>query len=319
MNQFNIPILFITFKREDYARKVFERIKMIKPKKFYFYSDRPNKDQLEDIKNNETIRNFVNEINWDCELHKFFRVENGGMKKFHEAIDWVFNKENHAIILEDDCVPSLAFFSFCEQLLPLYENDPRIWLISGNNFLGEKVKYKADYVFTKYPYQWGWATWRDRWKSVKFDNIDWSESKVEKIYKHFFINRNELNYTLSIDNKVINNSMKNITWDYFFGISRKINFGFGIIPTHNLVSNIGIMGLHNQIEDSSFHNLTTTTETSYIIKNHPTFIFPDYNYDHVFFKKVYNRNTFLKKVKRKINKTFKKYLWRNFNNKKVEV
>ena len=40
-----------------------------------------------------------------------------------EAINWVFQTNDRAIILEDDCFPNQNFFSFCNELLEKYEND----------------------------------------------------------------------------------------------------------------------------------------------------------------------------------------------------
>lgn len=48
---FNTPILFITFIRLDTAKKVFERIRQIQPKKLFIASDGPRKNKPEDKKN----------------------------------------------------------------------------------------------------------------------------------------------------------------------------------------------------------------------------------------------------------------------------
>ena len=51
-------------------------------------------------------------VDWDCELHTF-SVKSMWMfiLRFIGAMDWVFDNEEQAIILEDDCVPSVAFLS----------------------------------------------------------------------------------------------------------------------------------------------------------------------------------------------------------------
>ena len=38
------------------------------------------------------------------------------------AISWFFEQEERGIILEDDCVPNLDFFTFCETYFQLFEN-----------------------------------------------------------------------------------------------------------------------------------------------------------------------------------------------------
>lgn len=54
----------------------------------------------------------MKEVDWDCELHTFFREEYVDVyTSVRGAMDWVFDNEEQAIILEDDCVPSVAFLS----------------------------------------------------------------------------------------------------------------------------------------------------------------------------------------------------------------
>ena len=52
----------------------------------------------------------MKEVDWDCELHTFFREEYVDVyTSVRGAMDWVFENEEQAIVLEDDCVPSVAF------------------------------------------------------------------------------------------------------------------------------------------------------------------------------------------------------------------
>ena len=68
-------VLFETFARPQYARQVFDQIKKAKPKKLYFYSNKARVDRPDEVRNNEEIRSWVKEVDWDCELHTFFREE----------------------------------------------------------------------------------------------------------------------------------------------------------------------------------------------------------------------------------------------------
>lgn len=105
-------VLFETFARPQYARQVFDQIKKAKPKKLYFYSNKARVDRPDEVRNNEEIRSWVKEIDWDCELHTFFREEYVDVyTSVQGAMDWVFENEEQAIVLEDDCVPSVAFLS----------------------------------------------------------------------------------------------------------------------------------------------------------------------------------------------------------------
>lgn len=64
-------VLFETFARPQYARQVFDQIKKAKLKKLYFYSNKARVDRPDEVRNNEEIRSWVKEVDWDCELHTF--------------------------------------------------------------------------------------------------------------------------------------------------------------------------------------------------------------------------------------------------------
>ena len=153
MNILNTPILFLIFNRLDTTKKVFETIKKNKPSKLYIASDgaRVHKQGEKEIV--QQVRDFVLEnIDWNCEVQTLLRQENLGCKEaVSSAISWFFKNEEMGIILEDDCLPDDSFFYFCQDLLIKYQNDTRIWLITGTNDLVEDVSTdKEAYYFSKY-------------------------------------------------------------------------------------------------------------------------------------------------------------------------
>lgn len=63
-------------------------------------------------------------------------------------MDWVFDNEEQAIILEDDCVPSVAFFEYCDFFLDKYKEDKSIGFISGANYLKIMFQRKKMTIYT---------------------------------------------------------------------------------------------------------------------------------------------------------------------------
>ncbi len=75
-------------------------------------------------------------VDWDCEVHTLFREENLGCGRgVSGAISWFFEHEEAGIILEDDIRPEASFFPFVTELLHRYADDPRVWAVSGCNFV----------------------------------------------------------------------------------------------------------------------------------------------------------------------------------------
>jgi len=278
------PVLFITFARLEYARKTFDAIKLAKPAKLYFYSNKARSDRPEEFVQNDHIREFIKEINWECDLQTFFRDEYVDIyTSLWSAIDWIFKNEEDAIILEEDCVASMAFFDFCEQLLSLFKEDHRIWVISGNNFIENFNPNSYDYFFSYFPYLYGWASWRDRWQKVYRDRLPVEKIKEYQLFNQIYVEPAAAKRALKFTEKIVDTP----AWDYRFTISMKCQGGFGIIPRVNLVSNIGLSGEHNKGGESIFHKRILPDIEKYNINAHPPFVVPDYGYSKYWYDSYY--------------------------------
>ena len=160
MNVLDTPVLFLVFNRSDTATQVFEKIRQVRPSRLYVAGDGPREGYNEEEKVAKA-REIATRVDWPCEVKTLFRDKNLGCAHgCSNAISWFFQHEEKGIILEDDCVPHLDFFTFCENLLDRYAEDERVTVVSGNNFQKGKWRGDASYYFSKFPHIWGWATWR---------------------------------------------------------------------------------------------------------------------------------------------------------------
>ncbi len=299
----DIPVLFIAFARPQFAHKVFDMIKEAKPKKLYFYCDKARNGNSEELENNNIIKDYIKEISWDCDLKTWFRDENIGVDPSVEnAIDWLFKNEDIGIVLEEDCVPSLAFFDFCRQLLPKYNDDKRVWFISGNNFIEDYNPNGYDYIISSVSYQWGWATWRDRWQKMNRGIFNLSEMISYRLNRQFYADQKLAIYTDRQLKRWQDNGGRwdPKPWDYRFQLTMRCNGGLAIIPKQNLVSNIGVYGSHAKKENNLVHNKKIFDENIYEIKRHPPFIVGDFSYANMFYKKILKPRTSI--LRRTINK-----------------
>src|SRR5690606_32538012 len=95
------------------------------------------------------------------------------------AIDWFFEQEEMGIILEDDCLPDVSFFSYCQDLLVRYRDDHRVMVVSGSNYHPGKTFGKSSYYFSQYPHIWGWASWRRAWEKYDLEMGSYPEFMAE--------------------------------------------------------------------------------------------------------------------------------------------
>ena len=252
MNTFNTAILFMVFNRPELTKKSFEKICQVKPSKLYVACDGPREGHENDKESVTKVREIVAMVNWPCEVKTLFQENNLGCKKgCITAIDWFFEKEEKGIILEDDCLPHLDFFNFCENLLDRYNDDDSVSFITGNNFQNGNLRGDASYYFSKYISLWGWATWKSSWQRYDVGNMKfWPEWKNSKDFSDKIPDKVEKKYWKNIFNLMYLDKID--TWDHPLTASVWYNGGLTATPNNNLVSNIGFGegATHTIIEDN---------------------------------------------------------------------
>lgn len=159
------PVAFIIFNRPDLTRRSFEQIRAAEPRQLFLIADGPRESRPAEVELCAETRQVVEAIDWECEVRRDFSPVNLGCRvRVSSGIDKVFDSVDRAIIIEDDCVPHQDFFTFCDELLNRYEDDPRVGVITGDNFQGGVLRGDGSYYFSKYNHVWGWATWRRAWQ-----------------------------------------------------------------------------------------------------------------------------------------------------------
>jgi hypothetical protein len=253
---FNTPILFLIFKRLETAKQVFAVLREIRPAFLYIAADGPRTTVTGESEQCKVVREYVLEnIDWDCKVFTLFREKNLGCgKAVSEAISWFFDNVEQGIILEDDCLPSLSFFRFCEVLLEKYKENNEIYHIAGyNSLINTKLHDGASYFFTRIQDCWGWATWRKAWSKYNYDikNLyDFiSKNKIKKIFKR----KCDQQFWIDIFTKMQNHEID--TWDYQWVYAILDNGGLCINPAKNLISNIGFgIDATHTMDESHSHN-----------------------------------------------------------------
>lgn len=237
---FNTPILLITFNRPENTKSVFDKIRTVRPKIFYISCDAPRQNVESDIKKVELVKSIVSEIDWDCDVHYLFQNENLGCNLGpRSAIDWFFNEVEYGIILEDDCLPSISFFLFCQEILVKYRNDTSVMAVTGTN-ITTGIDFADDYWFSKYALMWGWATWNRSWALYDPNISDWNSINKIRFLKNLKMGGVFFIFTwFSILQKTYKLGSKATWWDYQWIFTCWKNNGLVVAPKVNLIKNIG--------------------------------------------------------------------------------
>jgi hypothetical protein len=187
----------------------------------------------------DLVKEQVDAISWDTKVIKVYASRNLGLReRILTGLDYVFERESRAIILEDDCIPQKTFVRYAEELLQYHEKNLTLGIISGFN--PREIKgAKESYHFVFAPYIWGWATWSRVWQEFRSSPQveQWDEAHTDLVLETFdhpsakrsFANMMSLAPTLN-------------TWDISFDVFLREKRKLNIIPKVNLIRNIGFGG-----------------------------------------------------------------------------
>jgi hypothetical protein len=230
------PVVLIIYRRPAQTSRVFQQIRAAQPRDLFVIADGP-RSARENFAC-ELARIEVERVDWPCHVRRIYSPSNLGCKKrVFSGLNFVFEEVQSAIILEDDCIPDLSFFSYCEELLLRYRYSDLIMMISGQSCFSNNTTLKDSYFFSKSCLIWGWATWRRAWKLYDPLMSVWPKVRDTSWLEDFLGNRNETVQWKSAFDEVYSNSVD--TWDRQWAFSCWQNNGLSIVPRCNLIQNIG--------------------------------------------------------------------------------
>lgn len=232
-----VPVAFFIHSRPSETAQALESIRGYKPETLYVVADGPRTGLLGEAESCLEAREVVDSVDWECDVHWLRRDTNfGSGRSVKEGLDWVFSREERAIILEDDTVPNSSFFSYCEELLFRYQDQPEVGMISGNNLIHYPSPGDASYFFSQIPTTWGWATWRRAWDNNDF-HMTWLTPGKGRLTRNISVNRRHFHYWRWAIGLI--QEKKVDAWDWQWNASLALHGQLTVVPSSNLVSNIG--------------------------------------------------------------------------------
>lgn len=235
----DLSVLILFFNRADSLREVFEAVRAARPARLFLYQDGPRSDR--DLPGIEACREVVSHIDWPCEVHRLFQKKNFGCDPSeYISQKWAFSFTDRCLVLEDDDVPSPAFFPFCKELLDRYADDERIGMISGFNHeeFTPDAGGDADYFFTSNCSIWGWASWRrvlDTWD----EHYSWLD-RPEAVQRIEALTRERRLRTDFLPMCRAHRESGKAYYETIFQAALLLNNQLAIVPRVNMISNLGV-------------------------------------------------------------------------------
>jgi len=244
-------VLIISYRRSDSLKVILQKCAQNNIKKIYVSVDGPKKNSSEEFFDNLSVKNVVNEfsISYSGEIFTNYRNNNIGCSaSILLSCNWIFKFEQSAIILEDDCVPADDFFKFANLSLKYMESKNHIWLACGTQVV-QLVNQDCPWLLSKYPLVWGWATTKDKWNQIyasllypKMISLK-VKNPVERIYWNSGARR-------AIIGRVD-------AWDVILAQQMIRQNKKAIVPSLNLISNIGHDKYATHVDNANYINLKT--------------------------------------------------------------
>lgn len=252
--RFDTPVAFFAFNRPQQTRQTFARIAQLKPKTLLLVADGPRGER--DRQRCEEVRAILRRIDWACDVRtNFSDVNLGCRRRVSSGLEWVFSQVQEAIILEDDCLPDPTFFRFCHELLARYRDEPRIAMISGDNFQHGRRRTSFSYYFSMIPHIWGWASWRRAWRFFDVTMQAWPMLRQTNWLRDLLGNEPVADFYHKLFERGYRGEVD--TWDIQWVFACFLQGGLTILPRRNLVTNIGFgpNATHTRDADARESNL----------------------------------------------------------------
>ena len=279
----NVPVKVNIWIRPNCQKRQFEIIKKARPSILFFVSDGGR--NAEEQRLIEENRKLYETIDWECTVYKLYEENNQGMYAMSKkSKEFIWNKVDRCVFLEDDIIPSVSFFRYCAEMLEKYKDDQRVHIINGMNHLGIYEDVNADYFFSRVGSIWGFATWKRVYDA--FGDFEYANDT----YVLTTLLNNARKDTVLCDcicgyskGEYVGGHMPG--GEFYFSLAVFLQNQLNIIPKRNMISNIGCgddatHGGAYELMPKGVQQIFNmrTYEMEFPIR-HTDYVIPDYKYE----------------------------------------
>ena len=233
-----VPAVLHLWRRPGLAAQMLGELGGAALSALYVNVDGPRKSDRKDAALTEEVRSLVLGFRPDYPVYLNASQKHRGLRRsIIEGTNWFFTNEPHGIVLEEDTLPSEAFFSFCSELLHRYRDNLRISQISGTNHGIGAPRPATGYYYSQFQHIWGFATWADRWhgfsnfaatQEIPLLDIQQAFPRMPRTFHRHW--RNRVNKELAGTSD---------TWSASWNLFSASRARLSVVPAQTLVMNIG--------------------------------------------------------------------------------
>lgn len=210
--------------------------KLAEDSKLYIYCDGPPENASpEALKKIENLREVVKGESRFQSVEIVYQDKNKGLaKSIVNGVSKVVDEHGKVIVMEDDIITSPTFLSYMNKALGMYENDEKVFSVSGYKPPAGKLKVTNSF-FLPFSFPWGWATWKKPWQDFVPDSEILKKEIDEKGLKNDMNKGYYPYYQMLLDD--IGGKVN--SWFVRFYAYHMLNDGLCLYPKISLTYNIG--------------------------------------------------------------------------------
>lgn len=294
------PVLFLIHRRPQLTALTFAAIRKARPEHLLVAADGPE----DDVICQETRRLVQEGIDWPCVVQTRFSATRLGCRNaVSQSLEWAFAEHERLIVLEDDCLPEPSFFFFCTELLTRYQDEERVMQICGSNLSGHVAQDGSSYYISRFATIWGWASWRRAWKRYDVGLEQWKEQRSKAALEATWKFQGEASWRKELYDSALTGAID--TWDIAWEFAQNHSTGVCLIPSVNLVSNLGWGGGATHTHDIHDSRACMKTFPMDFPLQHPSDLAVYDEADRSYFNRYCRRPSLLMRLRRKTG-----HLWR---------
>lgn len=242
------PIVIFVYNRKKYLEQTFDALKdcyNVEKHDCFIFCDAYNFKRDKDKEAVEETRAFVEYIKTTDVFRNTFvfysDIHLGCREATIRGMNYVLNKYEAVIDIEDDIIVSENFLDYMDDALRYFKDRNDICMIAGYSYSIKEIEtYKYDSFIAKRLNTWGFGTWADRWKKVDWELKDYDEFIEDDKMKYEFMEGGYDLLTILRQQAEAELDAWDITWMYSM---YKMGM-MAVYPKISFTQNIGVFGSH---------------------------------------------------------------------------
>jgi glycosyltransferase involved in cell wall biosynthesis len=262
------PVLIVTYDRLEHLTKTITSLRSniyAEQTDLFIASDYQRTDS--EAKKVAAVRSYLKSIDGFKSVTVFAREKNFGVvDNSNVALQFIFDKFDRFIIMNDDLVTAPGFLKFINEAFERYGNNERVFSITGYcPPIPIPSTYQYDAFFLGRMSAWGCGMTKDRYDSVReITREEFDEFAANKKLSRAFVEAGGEDLLVMLRD-VAYGSLE--AWDVRCMYTQFMNDQYTVYPTQSLILNIGF--------DGTGMHCGRTDRFDVVLSDKTTFRFPD--------------------------------------------